>query len=858
MKASEIRVGGLYVAKVSNNLTTVRVDGIDKVPSYRMNSRLSAEKTVYRVTNLKTGRKTTFSSAAKFRRAVVSGESTTGPKSVRGTVQNPLGRKAAFETPTPSVVVENMPCEQSDECKDAGSNPGEQCEHCGGIVVPDYVQKDIDAIAAAKKREEQEAGEAKNGMPDHLPGEAENRPDPTQGGNASRAVRSRPITPVQSADNTTTIPNAPRASYAGKTIATVTTPSQDSLPVAPATKGKVLDSFDFGGSKKCQTLTKTPISPRANIAADNTQQTPVSAMVRPFMTSTPKHSGTMNDGATGNSGNGKSLGDRLRSSQPVPVRSFNPPHLIVQARAGTGKTTTGVEGLKEMMGTRSDLVPSPQQQAIWDAFKESKGAGSVCFTAFGKDIADELEMRVPKNVDAMTTHRMGFRAVRNCFKIKGGRDGVNGYRCTNIAADLMGYSGNGKTFSKDNPEISQGVDALCGLVKQTLSDTTPEALTALDRHYDLDISGKHRERIFELVPQVLERCKDVNRDQCVDFNDMIWLPLALNLPVRKYDFLIVDEAQDLNRARQEICKRAGKRLVLFGDPKQAIFGFAGADAESMARMERDLANDGNRDGKIFMPSSGCLTLPLTVTRRCGKAIVEEARKIVPDFEAHPSNPVGSVSEALYTLRPKGKAAFGLGTSEESRERPYAETYMPRVQPNDMILCRVNAPLVSQCFRFLKMGRPAVILGREIGAGLISTIKKQHANSVADLMGKLDDWLQKETEKEQARKQPNENRIISMQDRVDCIICFCEGASTVDQVISKIESVFSEGKQKGTIRLSSIHKAKGLEAEQVFFLMPEGGECPHPMARSAWQREQEMNLLYVGITRAIKSLVFVRP
>lgn len=73
MKANEIEVGGVYVAKVSNKLTTVRVDAIREVPGYHSSgiygssySRPAA--TRYDVTNEKTGRKTTFRSAAKFRR----------------------------------------------------------------------------------------------------------------------------------------------------------------------------------------------------------------------------------------------------------------------------------------------------------------------------------------------------------------------------------------------------------------------------------------------------------------------------------------------------------------------------------------------------------------------------------------------------------------------------------------------------------------------------------------------------------------------------------------------------------------------------------------------------------------------
>lgn len=67
MNKSEIRVGGLYTARVSGRIVTVRVDMIREVP--RQGGK-GIYCTAYDVTNLTTGRQTTFRSAAKFREAV--------------------------------------------------------------------------------------------------------------------------------------------------------------------------------------------------------------------------------------------------------------------------------------------------------------------------------------------------------------------------------------------------------------------------------------------------------------------------------------------------------------------------------------------------------------------------------------------------------------------------------------------------------------------------------------------------------------------------------------------------------------------------------------------------------------------
>lgn len=260
------------------------------------------------------------------------------------------------------------------------------------------------------------------------------------------------------------------------------------------------------------------------------------------------------------------------------------PHLIVRAGAGTGKTTTSVEGLNAIKGQESKFTPSPEQSAIWEAMALSKGAKSICFVAFNKSIATELQRRVPAGVEAMTLHSMSFKAVRNAFPC---RLKVDSYRVSNIISEIL--EKDIRELRRERPELVSATEELVGLVKMNLVEPTEKELSHIAAHYDIDLNGS-QEEIFELVPRVIDRCKDVQRDGCIDFNDMIWLTVALDLPIYRYDLLIVDESQDLNRCQQELALKAGERLILMGDKRQAIYGFAGADSESMDRMEEILGN----------------------------------------------------------------------------------------------------------------------------------------------------------------------------------------------------------------------------------------------------------------------------
>jgi len=556
------------------------------------------------------------------------------------------------------------------------------------------------------------------------------------------------------------------------------------------------------------------------------------------------------------------LADRLKASKDT--GADNAPHLIIEARAGTGKTTTLIEGLKRVKGLPTALIPSPQQAKVWESMELSKGkVQTICFVAFNKSVATELQSRVPAGCDAMTMHSLGFKAVQKAF----GRVQVNSFRVQDIISELL--EKDIRELRRTKPEVIKATEELVGLCKMNLTlDGVGTATAGYDQafemnleqlasYYDVDTNG-HATEIFDLVPRVLERCKDVAHDGCIDFNDMIWIPVVLDLNVYKYDILLIDEFQDCNRCNHALAKKAGKRLICCGDPKQAIYGFAGADAQSMARMEKELAST----------ERGCLHLPLTVTRRCGKAIVAEARKIVPDFEAFETNPEGKISRM---------ALNGCGEKGDLN-RP--TNYRLTVQDGDMILCRCNAPLVSECFRFIRAGRKANIQGRDVGAGLIKTVQKvmkgyapsadylepeenartgRPATDSVEMMSlhrRLDDWLYAEQRKEREKRNPSEQRLVNLQDRRDCLMCFTEGANRVEDVIRKIEQVFTDDKSSAGIRLSSVHKAKGLEADRIFILTPKESPMPHPMAKLPWEKEGELNILYVAITRAKNELIYV--
>ena len=73
----------------------------------------------------------------------------------------------------------------------------------------------------------------------------------------------------------------------------------------------------------------------------------------------------------------------------------------------------------------------------------------------------------------------------------------------------------------------------------------------------------------------------------IDFDDMVYLPLVFKLRLFPQDWVLIDEAQDTNPTRRALAARMlkpGGRVIAVGDPRQAIYGFTGADNDALEQI----------------------------------------------------------------------------------------------------------------------------------------------------------------------------------------------------------------------------------------------------------------------------------
>jgi hypothetical protein len=250
----------------------------------------------------------------------------------------------------------------------------------------------------------------------------------------------------------------------------------------------------------------------------------------------------------------------------------------------------------------------------------------------------------------------------------------------------------------------------------------------------------------------------------------------------------------------------------------SIYAFAGADSDSW---------------QLTVQEFKCHILPLTVTRRCAAVIVAHAQRLVPEFQA-------------VETAPRGKIVW----LDENRLSQFAE-------PGDMVISRIKSPLVGACFDLLAVGKPATILGSDIGKALIKLLEKiakRKGFTFADFDLHLTAYQDEQVQKFIAKH--DEAAAENLTDQCSALRVIFERATptSIEDFQAETERLFSKGEGK-TIKLCTAHKSKGLEAERVFLLAPE--RFPLTMKNmTPEQVKQEDNLEYVAITRAKATLVYL--
>lgn len=471
--------------------------------------------------------------------------------------------------------------------------------------------------------------------------------------------------------------------------------------------------------------------------------------------------------------------------------------LSINAVAGSGKTATVEHMVNDMQ------------------VNEASKSLVICFN---KDIRDELRTRMPSEVTVANFHGFCFQTLKSRYNNNRRRWLDNSKYGSIVANHLMEQN-----HSPDEDGwLFEAVEAATSMSQMNLIHPTddPTAFDNMLLAYDI-APHKHMADYVEFALQEGQRtCKDI-----ISFSDMVYQPIAQNMDLPEFKNVLVDEAQDLSPLLRAITLRASGeegRVIAVGDPQQAIYGFAGADGNSFENIRK---------------ATNALELPLSVCYRCPTSHLELARAIVPHIEAAPGAKVGVVENLGF------------------------DNVWSKANPNDLILARMNSPLVKLFFDLTKRGMKARIKGRDVMKAIIAITRTATNNFQTDWLSfekDLENYFLSECDRLKELRN-SEQRIANLTDRIEATLVVYSatretGCTSFQDMRKFVNRVYSDDDGKGYITLSTIHKAKGLEANTVFFVSPSA--IPAANAKTAVAKEQEMNLKYVALTRSKDTLYMV--
>lgn len=334
----------------------------------------------------------------------------------------------------------------------------------------------------------------------------------------------------------------------------------------------------------------------------------------------------------------------------------------------------------------------------------------------------------------------------------------------------------------------------------------------------------------------------------IDFTDMLWITFNKlkydnwEVPYwALYTNIYCDEVQDFSNIQLnflKFIKRAKGRYVFIGDFHQAIYNFAGANAQAF-----------NQIPKMFAPVE---TFDLPICYRCAKSHLSRVNR-----------------EYGIPILPRDDAPMGfVKTIDKNKISEYAKA-------GDMVISRKNKWIAEVVLDLARNGTPIFIEDKE----MVGAIKRQILSSKCTSVGTLEKFLQKvisnynkklfEIVSKNVREGGHEEERLeavaetnSKIDNTSFLLEILEGylenhtpSDSVSKFSDFVDKLLNTTPSPDCVRLCSIHKAKGLEATNVFVLNE--AKINFDFRNSKEQNVQEKNLSYIATTRAKEGLYLVK-
>mgnify|MGYP003101003225 CR=1 FL=1 len=554
-------------------------------------------------------------------------------------------------------------------------------------------------------------------------------------------------------------------------------------------------------------------------------------------------------------------------SQSEAIRHVDGP-LLVLAGPGSGKTT---------------VVTKRVQYLVQDC---SISPSSILVITFTKAAATEMKDRFTRlmeqqaqppggygNVSFGTFHAVFFNILKLSY----------GFTVANIITEETRRQYLKESVDRMKLEIDDENEFLTGIAGEI--SLIKNERVELEHYFSKNCS----EEVFRKIYEGYEERK--KRARLIDFDDMLvytWELLShrkdiLSAWQKKYQYILVDEFQDINRLQYDILRLLAEpenNLFIVGDDDQSIYRFRGARPEIMLNFRKDypqsgqvLLNDNFRSTTQIVEAAGRVIarnktrFPKNIIARGGDGALVQSLEF-PDQQ----------QECAYILR-EIQNWQARGGSLRQVAVIYRTNTQPRVviqklmeynlpfRVRDQVLNRPKRYLSRECLNDERISWEYMLNFYKDKRYVCDRIERlQYDLKMMSRMGPFAaiNYIRHVIGYEEYLKEYAGFRRMNVEDLLEVLSDLQESAReyhTYEEWFIYIEKYTEEMEQlkkrqqevKDGVHLTTMHSSKGLEYEKVFILDAAEGITPYKKAVLEADLEEERRMFYVAMTRAKKEL-----
>lgn len=532
---------------------------------------------------------------------------------------------------------------------------------------------------------------------------------------------------------------------------------------------------------------------------------------------------------------------------------------------------------------------------------------NILVITFTKAAALEMQERFEKLMDGDrvsvtfgTFHAIFFKILKYAYH----------YRAENIIREDDKYRIVKELIDHEQLEIEDENDFIASIINE-ISNVKGD-LIDISNYYSSNCSDAVFRKIYQKYDDKLRQ-----RNQ-IDFDDMLLMcyelfkarPDILSAWQKKYQFVLVDEFQDINRIQYEIVKMLSKpedNLFIVGDDDQSIYRFRGSRPEIMLNFEKDyqktvriLLNENYRSTQSIVGASINLiknnknrfSKEIKAVREKGTAVeyrlfpsaMEENTAVINEITEHVRRG-NKFSDIAILFRTNIGPRLLIDKLMEYNIPFHMKDVMPNIYDHFIakdILTYIQIARGNRTRENLLaiINKPKRYVSREALRGENCTLQHikmfyQDKRWMIDRIDQLEydllmlskmspfsaiNYIRKGIqydsyiEEYAAYRKMNKEDLLGILNELEEVV---KPFKTYEEWMDHIEEYTNELKEQAkknqrvenAIELSTMHSSKGLEYDTVFIIDAVEGVVPHNKAVLDEDLEEERRMFYVAVTRA---------